>query len=70
MLKRFMFRKTGKVFMYQSSVPDEVYETPQSDLMTHLEGRVRRVTQVMELVCFEIIGKDVIVTIVSQTNTR
>ena len=56
--------------MYQSSVPDEVYETPQSDLMTHLEGPVRRVTQVMELVCFEIIGKDVIVTIVSQTNTR
>ena len=28
-LKRFMFRKTGKVFMYQSSVPDEVYETPE-----------------------------------------
>ena len=28
-LKRFMFRKTGKVFMYQSSVPDEVYESPE-----------------------------------------
>ena len=65
-----MFRKTGKVFMYQSSVPDEVYERPLNDLTSHLEGPSRRVTNVMELICFEIIGKDVILTSVSQTNTR
>ena len=65
-LKRFIFRKTGKVFVYQSSVPDEIYETP-------VEERSRdivRYTQVMELWCFEVIGGDVVLSLISQINLR
>ena len=60
-MKRFIFRKTGKVFVYYSSVPDEVYETPENERSSN----VVRYTNIMELMCFETIGKDVIITRIS-----
>ena len=61
LMKRFIFRKTGKVFVYYSSVPDDIYETPD-DMKSR---NVERYTNIMELMCFETIGKDVIITRIS-----
>ena len=54
------------MFVYLSSVPDEIYETPEEDQLRN----VVRYTQVMEMWCFEIVGRDVILTLISQIHLR
>ena len=66
LLKRFIFRKNGRLFVYQSSVPDDIHETPDVE---KTRGVVRY-TQVMEMWCFEIVGRDVILTLISQIHLR
>ena len=66
LLKRFIFRKNGRVFVYQSSVPDEIHETEAGDVPRNIV----RYTQVMEMWCFEIVGRDVILTLISQIHLR
>ena len=65
LMKRFIFKEQGCVFIYQSSVPDEIYSDEES-------GRddASRYTLVFSIQCFKIVGEDLILERIRQVDFR
>jgi len=65
-MKRFIFRKCDKVYVYFSSCPDSAYETPAEEQ----DEEVSRYTQVFGMWCFEKVRNHCIVTHLQQIDFR
>jgi hypothetical protein len=65
-MKRFIFRKSDKVYVYFSSCPDTAYETPAEEQ----DEEVTRYTQVFGMWCFEKVRNVCSVTHLQQIDFR
>ena len=54
--KRFMFRANGCVFVYTSSVPDDIHEGTIKD--DHEDAT--RYTLLFSIICFKTVGNDLV----------
>ena len=63
--KRFIFRANGCVFVYTSSVPDEIHSDVDS-------GRddATRYTLLFSIICFKTVGNDLIMEQIKQVHFR
>lgn len=66
LLKRFIFREQGCLFVYESSIPDNVHPDGQSSSRDDYD----LYTLVFQITCFKAVGQDLIMEKIKQIDFR